>query len=66
MEVSVDARFFYRKIFYKKMSLKNPKTFRKCQENVRPQIPELEFLKTLIFTRVLKVTQLIKFYFFFI
>ena len=39
------------------MSLKNPKTFRKCQENVRPQIPELEFLKTLIFTRVLKVTK---------
>ena len=31
------------------MSLKNTKTLRKCQENLQPQIPELQFLKTLIF-----------------
>ena len=31
------------------MSLKNPKTLRKCQENSQPQMPELQFLKTLDF-----------------
>ena len=35
------------------MSLKNPKTLRKFQENFQPQIPELQFLKTLIFARTL-------------
>ena len=33
------------------MSLKNPKTLRKCQENLQPQMPELQILKTLIFPR---------------
>ena len=26
----ISTRFFYKKIFYKKMSLKNPKTLRNC------------------------------------
>ena len=43
------------------MSLKIPKTLRKCQENLYPQMPELQFLKTLTFPRALKVTKLSKF-----
>ena len=35
------------------MSLKNPKTLRKCYENFQPQMPDLQFLKTLIFARAL-------------
>ena len=35
------------------MSLKNPKTLRKCYENLQPQVPELQFLKMLIVPRVL-------------
>ena len=35
------------------MSLKNPKTLGKCQENLQSQIPELQFLKPLIFPRAL-------------
>ena len=35
------------------MSLENLKTLRKCLENLQPQIPELQFLKTLIFARAL-------------
>ena len=31
------------------MSLKNPKTLRKCSENVQPQMPDLKYLKTVIF-----------------
>ena len=31
------------------MSLKNQKTLRKCLENLQPQMPQLQFLKTLIF-----------------
>ena len=31
------------------MNLKNPKTFKKCYENLQPQMPELQFLETLIF-----------------
>ena len=27
------------------MSLKNPKTLRKCEGNLQPQMPELQFLK---------------------
>ena len=27
------------------MSLKNPKTLRKCEESLQPQMPELQFLK---------------------
>ena len=37
--------FLNKKNIYKKMSLKNPKTLRKCQENLQPQIPEQQFLK---------------------
>ena len=33
------------------MSLKNPKTLRKCSENLQPQTTELQFLKTLNFLR---------------
>ena len=36
------------------MSLKNPKTLRKCQENLQPQMPMLQNLKTLIFPRALQ------------
>ena len=45
--------FFYKKYFYDKMKLKNPETLRKCWENLQPQMPELQFLKALIFPRVL-------------
>ena len=45
--------FLKKKNFYKKMSPKNPKTLRKCSENLQPQMPEVQFLKTLIFTRTL-------------
>ena len=31
------------------MSLKNPKTLRKYEENFQPQMPELKFLKMLFF-----------------
>ena len=40
------------------MSLKNPKTLRKYKENLHPQMPELQFRKTLIFPRALNVTKL--------
>ena len=32
------------------MTLKNPQ---KCKENLQPQMPELEFFRTLIFPRAL-------------
>ena len=35
--------FFCKKNFHNKMSLKNPKTLRKCQESLQPQIFELQF-----------------------
>ena len=35
------------------MNLKNPKNLRKCLENLQPQMPELQFLKSLIFSRAL-------------
>ena len=35
------------------MSLEYSKTLRKCKENLRPQMPELQFLKTLILSRAL-------------
>ena len=41
------------KYFYRKMSLKSPKTLRKCEENLQPQMPELQFLRALIFSRTL-------------
>ena len=49
--------FFCKKDFYKKMSLKNPKTVRKCSENLQPQMPEVQFLKALIFPRALFLLQ---------
>ena len=45
--------FSLKKNIYKKMSLKNPKPLRKCYENLQPQMPELQFLKTLVFPRPL-------------
>ena len=35
------------------MNLKNPKTSRKCLENLQPQMPGVRFSKTLIFPRTL-------------
>ena len=49
--VSVNTSFFYKKIFYKKMSLKNPKTLRKCEENFQSQMPGLQFVKMVIVPR---------------
>ena len=51
--VSLNTRFFCKKIFYNKMSLKNPKTLRKCKKNLQPQMSELQFLKTQIFPKAL-------------
>ena len=48
-----NTSFFNKKNFYKKMSLKNPKTLRKYLENLQPQVPEPQFLKMLIFLRAL-------------
>ena len=45
--------FVSKKYFYKKMSLKNLKTLRKCWGNLQPQMPKLQFLKMLIFPRAL-------------
>ena len=57
--------FFYQKNFYKKMSLKKPKTLKKCLKNLQPQMAKLNFLKTLIFPRALqKLQNLIHFSFF--
>ena len=39
------------------MSLKKPKTLQKCYENLKPQIPELQFLKLLSFPRPLQKLQ---------
>ena len=39
------------------MSLKNPKTLRKCSENLQPQMPGLQFLKRPIFPRALSKLQ---------
>ena len=48
---SLCTSFFYKKKFYKKMSLKPiplpPKTLRKCYENFQSQMSELKLLKTL-------------------
>ena len=35
------------------MSFKNLKPLRKCPENLQPRMPELQFLKTETFPRVL-------------
>ena len=35
------------------MSLKNPKTLRKCSENLQPQITQLQFSQTMIVPRAL-------------
>ena len=35
------------------MSLKSPKTVRKCLKNLQTQMPELQFLKTLNFPTAL-------------
>ena len=43
--------FLYKKNFYKEASLKSMKTLRKCLDNLQSEMPDLQFLKTLIFTR---------------
>ena len=45
---------FYKKVFYKKMSLKNLETLRKCEKNRQPRMPELQFLKMLFFPELFK------------
>ena len=48
--------------FYEEINLKNPKTLRKCKNFLRPQMPELRFLKTLIFPKaLLKLQNLVNF-----
>ena len=42
--------FVYKPKMYKKISLKNSKTL-KCLKNLEPQMPDLQFLKKLIFPR---------------
>ena len=44
LPIKVKYTFFYKKILYNKMSLKNSKSLRKCSENLQPQMPELQFL----------------------
>ena len=49
------------------MSLKNPKTLRKCEENLQAQMLVVQFFKMLIIPRaLLKVTKLSKFLHFFL
>ena len=43
----------YKENVYPNMSLKKPKTLRKCSEILQPQMPELQFLKSLTFPRAL-------------
>ena len=50
-EYSLMHVVFFNTDFYKKISLKNPETLRKCSENRQPKTRELQFLKTQIFTR---------------
>ena len=42
------TRFSCKKNIYKKIFLKSSKTLRKYEENLQPQMPELQFLETLI------------------
>ena len=49
--------YFYKKAFYKKIGLKNPKTWRKYLENLQPQMSKQK-LKTLIFPRALQKLQI--------
>ena len=43
---SLDTCFFYKKNFYKKVSLKNPETLRKCQENLQSRIAGAAIFKS--------------------
>ena len=43
----------YKENVYPNMSLKKPKTLRKCSEILQSQMPELQFLNTLTFPRAL-------------
>ena len=56
-ELKIITRFFYKKIFYKKMSLKNPKNLRKSLKNLQPQMTEPQFLETLIFPQATQKLQ---------
>ena len=42
---------------FMRMNLKNPKTLRKSLENLHPQMPELKFIKTLVFPRAVQKLQ---------
>ena len=53
LSVSEIHVFYYKKIFYKNVSLENPKSLRKCLENLQPEKSVLQFLKPLIFAREL-------------
>ena len=54
----VNYTFSYiRKKFYKKMSIKNSKTLENVKKNFQAQMPELQFLKMLIFHRALFKSQ---------
>ena len=46
------------------MSLQDPKTFKKCSENLQPQVPGLLYLKMLDFPRALKKIKQIFFSYF--
>ena len=43
------------------MSLKTPKTLRKCEENLQPQMAEAQFLKALIFLGLFKSSNWVNF-----
>ena len=43
----------YKENIYKEMSPKSPKTFKKCLGNFQSEIPEMQFLKSLISPRAL-------------
>ena len=45
------------------MSLKNPKTLRKSQENLGPQMTELQFLKKAVWSHLLKKSLIENFFF---
>ena len=50
---SESLHVFFIKNFLKENDPQNPKTLRKCEKNLQPQMLELQFLKMLIFPRAL-------------
>ena len=51
LTTNLHTRFFYTKNFYKKMSLKTPKTLGKYYENLQSQMPELQLSQSLMVPR---------------